>query len=238
MPSRIRRRSAMNYQRKGRSRRAWPRFLFLALLLLCCGAALRLFFHGLPAQEDTQEINQAAPSIGLQELPAKAPAPAFQPLEEITARPAAPALPPVPATIAESVIEGPWIFIDKGNFRLYLADGPAVRASWPIALGKNSGDKQAIGDMRTPEGTFSISQIQNSRAWTHDFGDGKGVIQGAYGPWFLRIRCGWQGIGIHGTHDPDSIGTLVSEGCIRMINSDLEELKRQTFVGMPVIIAP
>ncbi|MFN3386429.1 MAG: L,D-transpeptidase [Candidatus Thermochlorobacter sp.] len=80
------------------------------------------------------------------------------------------------------------ILIKKSEFRLYLYNGSALEASYPIAIGKNAGDKQAVGDMRTPEGKFYISQIQDSRHWTHDFKDGKGEIAGAYGPWFLRLH--------------------------------------------------
>ncbi|MBP5212276.1 MAG: L,D-transpeptidase [Pyramidobacter sp.] len=145
----------------------------------------------------------------------------------------------VPVTIAASAEKGKWIFIDKAAFRLYLADGKEVVDSWGVAVGKVPGDKRKKGDMRTPEGmNFSVQQIQDARTWTHDFGDGKGVIKGAYGPWFIRLKTGWSGIGIHGTHDPDSIGTLASEGCIRLKNEDLVELHKHVKVGMRVVIGP
>lgn len=145
----------------------------------------------------------------------------------------------VPRTIAESGEKGRWIFIDKANFRLYLAEGTNVVDSWGIAVGKVPGNKTKSGDMRTPEGAnFTVLQIQNSSSWTHDFKDGKGVIENAYGPWFIRLKCGWQGIGIHGTHDPASIGTLATEGCVRMNNDDLEKLKSQVGIGMKVVIGP
>jgi lipoprotein-anchoring transpeptidase ErfK/SrfK len=104
-----------------------------------------------------------------------------------------------------------------------------------------------VGDMRTPEGNFYIEEIQDSRAWVHDFQDGKGPIRGAYGPWFLRLGTGadrtrsgkaWSGIAIHGTHDPDSIGALATEGCVRMHGADIEELKKLVKVGTPVSIVP
>jgi lipoprotein-anchoring transpeptidase ErfK/SrfK len=96
-----------------------------------------------------------------------------------------------------------------------------------------------VGDNRTPEGDFTISSIEDSRSWTHDFRDGKGAIRGAYGPWFIRLATpGWKGIGIHGTHDPDSIGTAVTEGCIRLKNADLIRLAAWISVGIPVTINP
>lgn len=145
----------------------------------------------------------------------------------------------VPAAIAESAEKGRWIYVDKANFRLYLAEGASVVDSWGVAVGKVPGDKRKGGDNRTPEGkNFTVQQIQNASSWTHDFKDGKGVVKNAYGPWFIRLKTGWQGIGIHGTHDPDSIGTLATEGCIRMRNDDLVKLKSQVKVGMKVVIGP
>ena len=47
---------------------------------------------------------------------------------------------------------------------------------------------------------------------------------------------GWKGIGIHGTHDPDSRGTNATEGCIRLSNEDIDELKQYAYKNMPVII--
>ncbi|KER09584.1 MAG: hypothetical protein HY22_10830 [[Candidatus Thermochlorobacteriaceae] bacterium GBChlB] len=137
------------------------------------------------------------------------------------------------------------IVITQHNFTLRLFKGDSLEKSYPVAVGKNAGDKERVGDCRTPVGAFYISQIQDARAWTHDFNDGKGIIKGAYGPWFLRLYTGadktrsgkaWTGIGIHGTHAPESIGTAATEGCIRLRNSDLQDLKSRVKVGMPVII--
>lgn len=145
---------------------------------------------------------------------------------------------PMPAIIADSSEKGRWIYIDKAGFRLYLAEGNTVVDSWCVALGKVTGNKIKTGDMRTPEGSFSVQKIQDASSWTHDFKDGRGVIKNAYGPWFIRLKTGWRGIGIHGTHDPNSIGTLASEGCIRMRNEDLQKLKLLVTKGMKVVIGP
>ena len=129
-----------------------------------------------------------------------------------------------------------WIRINKTLFRLYLYRGEEVDKVYTVAVGKNPGDKERVGDNRTPTGIFTVQSIEDASFWTHDFGDGKGSIRGAYGPWFIRLRTGWQGIGIHGTHDPDSRGTMVSEGCIRMLNDELEDLKKFAFRSMKVVI--
>lgn len=128
------------------------------------------------------------------------------------------------------------ILIDKSDFSLTLKKDDQVEKVYSVAIGKNSGQKQQSGDLRTPTGNFTVDEIIDSSSWKHDFKDGKGEIEGAYGPWFISLETGWDGIGIHGTHDPASIRTMVSEGCIRMNNADVEELKSKIQPGTKVMI--
>lgn len=130
------------------------------------------------------------------------------------------------------------IIVNKSEHTLSLLKGNELVKEYPVATGKNTGDKQRVGDHRTPTGNFKIVSIENASSWSHDFRDGKGKIAGAYGPWFLRLDAkGWRGIGIHGTHDPDSRGTNVTEGCIRLSNEDIAELKEKyAYRNMPVEI--
>jgi lipoprotein-anchoring transpeptidase ErfK/SrfK len=131
------------------------------------------------------------------------------------------------------------LVIRKSDRTLTVERGDSVLRSFRIAVGKIGGNKQRRGDYRTPEGSFAISQIQNATTWVHDFGDGKGPITGAYGPWFLRLKTPrWTGIGIHGTHDPASIGTMATEGCIRLTNEDVAALKEMVVIGTQVVIQP
>lgn len=129
------------------------------------------------------------------------------------------------------------LVIDKSDYVLDLMKNGELVKSYSIAVGKNPGQKQKSGDLKTPTGEFFVDEIINAKAWTHDFHDGNGVINGAYGPWFLSLNTGgWYGIGIHGTHDDSSIGKMVSEGCIRMHNKDVAELKEVVNVGTEVLI--
>lgn len=146
------------------------------------------------------------------------------------------------APLVANAPSGTSILIRKSEFRLYLLVNGNVVQSWPIALGKSAGQKEVVGDMKTPNGSFPVDEVLGSSDWTHDFGDGKGEIAGAYGPYFISLDTStlsggaWDGIGIHGTHDPASIGTRASEGCIRMNNEDLRALKEYVNVGMQVTI--
>ena len=141
---------------------------------------------------------------------------------------------------AEEISNAKFIIIDKETMRLHLIDyrGEEVN-SYGISCGKNYGNKQVIGDLKTPEGIFRITDIEDASTWKHDFKDGKGRIEGAYGPWFLRLAVPNQkGIGIHGTHKPESIGTRDTEGCIRLDNADISDLKKRVNPGMVVVVLP
>ncbi len=155
-----------------------------------------------------------------------------------------PVTPPAPSINSETLLPDPSddgkysIQISKSTFTLTLYRGKTPVKEYSIAVGKNPGDKQRKGDNRTPVGNFKIVSIENASKWSHDFRDGKGKIKGAYGPWFFRLDAkGWKGIGIHGTHDPDSRGTNATEGCIRLSNEDIAELRQYAYKNMPVTIS-
>ncbi|MBQ1585139.1 MAG: L,D-transpeptidase [Muribaculaceae bacterium] len=139
-----------------------------------------------------------------------------------------------------------FILISKPEYRLYVCevvDGDTLkRVHYPVCVGKNRGQKQKKGDMKTPECTaenpFTITEIVDASQWTHDFGDGRGSIL-SYGHWFMRLKTpGHSGIGIHGsTNNESSVPGRGSEGCIRLRDDDLIQLKENyAFVGMRVVI--
>lgn len=130
-----------------------------------------------------------------------------------------------------------YVIIDKAGFCLSVVEDKDTLFQCPVALGKNYGNKERFGDMKTPEGTFTVCSIEKSSHWTHDFKDGKGVRKGAYGPYFFRLKMPrFRSIGIHGTCKPETIGTRDSEGCVRLYNEDLQKLREMVFVGMKVLV--
>lgn len=157
---------------------------------------------------------------------------------------------PDTATIYSEVVNknNCFILISKPEYRLYVCevvDGDTIkRVHYPVCVGKAKGQKQKKGDMKTPECTFekpfSITEIVDASKWTHDFGDGRGSIL-SYGNWFMRLKTpGHSGIGIHGsTNNESSVPGRGSEGCIRLRDDDLIQLKENyAFVGMKVVILP
>jgi lipoprotein-anchoring transpeptidase ErfK/SrfK len=70
---------------------------------------------------------------------------------------------------------------------------------------------------------------------------GVGVKGGTENPLGARAMYLWQGnrdtlFRIHGTLEPETIGTSVSSGCIRMINQDVMDLYARTPVGTRVVV--
>ena len=96
--------------------------------------------------------------------------------------------------------------------------------------------KVATGrDLSTPLGEYWIASKLISPPWIFE---GK-VITPDQPDYPLGTR--WLGLsgtrlGLHGTKDPEYIGQYVSSGCIRMFNTDIEELFKIVPFGTKVII--
>lgn len=134
-----------------------------------------------------------------------------------------------------------FIIINKANMTLsqYNYKGELLH-QFKVATGKNFGDKKVKGDCKTPEGVFAIEEVVDASTWSHDFKDDDlGIITGAYGPYFIRLKVpGQKGIGIHGTHDNTSLGKRASEGCIRLNNKDILLLVSNIKTNAVVVITP
>ena len=89
---------------------------------------------------------------------------------------------------------------------------------------------------RTPVGTFAVTDKIAQPTWWR--ADGKAIPYGdpenLLGTHWLAINV--PGYGIHGTWDPSTIGKQSSAGCVRLVNSDIEELFTLVPVGTTVII--
>ncbi|MBB3773943.1 lipoprotein-anchoring transpeptidase ErfK/SrfK [Angulomicrobium tetraedrale] len=84
---------------------------------------------------------------------------------------------------------------------------------------------------RRPDIKSQLSQLQS----------GQGVAGGLRNPLGARAMYLWQNgkdtlYRIHGTLEPNTIGTNVSSGCIRMINQDAIDLYSRVTVGTKVVV--
>lgn len=114
----------------------------------------------------------------------------------------------------------PRIVVSLSQRRLYLFEGNRMIRSYPVGIGQITS--------RTPTGTYTIiNKVPCPYSWP-------GGPLSAYGTLWMGLSR--PGYGIHGTDRPDSIGRMVSRGCIRMHNHDVEDLGRRVSIGTQVII--
>lgn len=113
-----------------------------------------------------------------------------------------------------------WLWISKSLFVLRVYIGEGLVAEYPVGLGR---------DDKTPAGTFRIKDPMVKAPWLNPE-TGKLVHFGEEG---YAIGTRWlgfeaqgpnEGLGIHGTDEPASIGKAESRGCIRLLNEHVEEL--------------
>jgi lipoprotein-anchoring transpeptidase ErfK/SrfK len=135
------------------------------------------------------------------------------------------------------------VLVDKSDYMLYVIRSGAVVASYPVAIGMRG--------TPTPVGTFCLDRPSRSP-------------NGVWGPFRMRLcRKAWVRVAyrvrvgghlvtryhkvlkpvgtsyyIHGTNDPESIGTPASHGCVRLHNSDLRLFRGLTIKHQMTIIRP
>jgi lipoprotein-anchoring transpeptidase ErfK/SrfK len=116
------------------------------------------------------------------------------------------------------------IVVSIPDRKLVLFDGDRAVKTYDVAVGKSS--------TPTPEGKFAIINRVPHPAW---FGPAGVVPPGKNNPLGSRwMGLSVKGYGIHGTNVPSSIGQAASHGCVRMRQSDLEELFELVTVGTTV----
>ncbi|MFZ2656897.1 MAG: L,D-transpeptidase family protein [Victivallales bacterium] len=134
-----------------------------------------------------------------------------------------PANPVIQAGRTLKIFKGNWTLkISKKRFKLYLYDGDNVFMVYNIGIGKQG---------RTPVGTFEIDVKKDKPVW---YKDGKQVPYGSkeniLGTRWMSLRpvggtsSNFKGYGIHGTWEPEAIGREASNGCIRMVNEEINDL--------------
>jgi hypothetical protein len=125
-----------------------------------------------------------------------------------------------PDTVLEPPSKNEWITINKTKRILTLYKSDKATKKYPVAVGNPPS--------LTPEGKFKIVSKVVNPVWGGG-GYAKPVVGGSSkNPLGFR----WMGlsykdgneVGVHGNNSPYSIGKNISHGCIRMINTDVEEL--------------
>jgi lipoprotein-anchoring transpeptidase ErfK/SrfK len=113
------------------------------------------------------------------------------------------------------------IVVSFPDHKLALLEGDRVIKTYEVAVGAPVSP--------SPTGEFQIVQRLENPAY---YKPGGVIGPGANNPLGPRwIGLNLKGFGIHGTNRPDSIGKHASHGCIRLRNSDIEDLFARVHVG-------
>lgn len=140
--------------------------------------------------------------------------------------------------------------VSLGKNRLYVLDGESVVREIVVATGKNKtvrfGERQY--EFRTPAGVHEVLKKDVNPIWIapdwHWHEQGLAVpeeaasikgrrVKGVLGK--FRLRLG-DGLGIHGTNEPESLGKRATHGCVRVGEKDLAFLFAATDTGTRVYI--
>jgi lipoprotein-anchoring transpeptidase ErfK/SrfK len=129
------------------------------------------------------------------------------------------------------------IIIDTPNTFLYLVmpGGKAMR--YGIGVGREgftwAGTKTIERKAEWPDWTPPPEMIQRQPYLPRFVAGGDGNPLGA-----RAMYLGGSVYRIHGTNAPESIGTQVSSGCIRLLNEDVIDLYNRVHVGSKVVVLP
>jgi lipoprotein-anchoring transpeptidase ErfK/SrfK len=109
------------------------------------------------------------------------------------------------------------------EFRLEVHQGDDVVFEAPIGIGRQ--------DVPTPGGVYYIKELLQPPVPGGTYGAYAYGLSG-FSPVLEEFAGGEGVIGIHGTNQPDSIGTEASHGCIRLLDDDVTRLVEE--VGLPL----
>ncbi len=118
------------------------------------------------------------------------------------------------------------IEVHKTLFLLGVFVGDWFVTEYPVGHGRKG--------KPTPEGVFTVHSKDRNPDWWAPDGDGgtrripAGHPENELGAVWIALEGGRltrsDGIGIHGTNKPETVGTKCSNGCVRLANSDAKEV--------------
>jgi lipoprotein-anchoring transpeptidase ErfK/SrfK len=138
-------------------------------------------------------------------------------------------------TRSEVAAEYPsYLTLDRSTFTLRLWKHLKLAKTYTVAVGMEG--------LETPEGLYHIQEKQENPSWHVPNSAWAGELAGQVIPPGPEdpIKARWMGIfegaGIHGTEELESLGSAASHGCVRMSIPDVIELYPQVEVGTPIFI--
>src|SRR5271155_3326639 len=135
------------------------------------------------------------------------------------------------------------IVVNIGERRLYLVEPGGVAMRYGVGVGReealNFRGSAVIGrKAEWPHWSPTADMIRRMPIYAHYVNGLPGGIGNPLGARALYLYRGNQDTDfrLHGTNEPDTIGTKVSSGCIRLFNHDIIDLYNRVPVGTPVIV--
>jgi lipoprotein-anchoring transpeptidase ErfK/SrfK len=135
------------------------------------------------------------------------------------------------------------IVVKIGERRLYYieGDGKAIRYAVGVARSAATNFRGAavIGRKeKWPHWTPTENMMQAIPMYRHYAGGMEGGPDNPLGPRALYLYRGGRDtyFRLHGTTEPETIGTAVSSGCIRLLNQDILDLYNRVPVGTRVVV--
>ncbi|QIG93901.1 L,D-transpeptidase [Bradyrhizobium sp. 6(2017)] len=129
------------------------------------------------------------------------------------------------------------IIIDTPNTYLYLVLGNGQAMRYGIGIGRDgftwSGTQTITKKSEWPDWTPPPEMIARQPYLPRHMAGGPGNPLGA-----RAMYLGDTIYRIHGTNAPETIGTRVSSGCLRLTNADVSDLYSRVSVGTKVIVLP
>src|ERR1700760_869484 len=129
------------------------------------------------------------------------------------------------------------IIIDTPNTYLYLVLGNGQAMRYGIGVGRDgftwSGTQTITKKAEWPDWTPPPEMIARQPYLPRHMAGGPGNPLGA-----RAMYLGSTVYRIHGTNAPETIGTHVSSGCIRLTNEDVIDLYSHVSVGTKIIVMP
>ncbi|NOJ47412.1 L,D-transpeptidase [Bradyrhizobium archetypum] len=129
------------------------------------------------------------------------------------------------------------VIIDTPNTYLYLVLGNGQAMRYGIGIGRDgftwSGTQTITRKAEWPDWTPPPEMIARQPYLPRHMTGGPGNPLGA-----RAMYLGGTIYRIHGTNAPETIGTRVSSGCLRLTNEDVIDLYSRVSVGTKVIVLP
>ncbi|OKO70840.1 L,D-transpeptidase [Bradyrhizobium sp. NAS96.2] len=149
----------------------------------------------------------------------------------------------LPARLRRQVVAYPTreapgtIIIDTPHTYLYLVLGGGQAMRYGIGVGRDgftwSGTQTITKKAEWPDWTPPPEMIARQPYLPRQMAGGPGNPLGA-----RAMYLGGTVYRIHGTNAPETIGTHVSSGCLRLTNQDVTDLYSRVSVGTKVIVLP